>query len=71
MLLVCFEDAEAAAELGRTLLERNRELESTIRQQQALIDDQTQEMQVGKWIAKSNLQIQGLLLLNLFLYRPL
>lgn len=37
---------EAAAELGRTLLERNRELESTVRQQQAVIDDQTQEMQV-------------------------
>lgn len=39
-------DAEAAAELGRTLLERNRELESTIRQQQIVIDDQAQEMQV-------------------------
>lgn len=37
---------EAAAELGRTLLERNRQLESTVRQQQAVIDDQTQEMQV-------------------------
>lgn len=39
---------EAAAELGRTLLERNRELESTVRQQQAVIDDQTQEMEVMK-----------------------
>ena len=39
---------EAAAELGRTLLERNRELESTVRQQQAVIDDQTQEMEVTK-----------------------
>jgi hypothetical protein len=39
-------DVEAAAELGRTLLERNRELESTVRQQQAVIDDQTQEMEV-------------------------
>lgn len=39
---------EAAAELGRTLLERNRELESTVRQQQAVIDDQTQEMEVKK-----------------------
>ncbi len=37
---------EAAAELGRTLLERNRELETTVRQQQAVIDDQTQEMEV-------------------------
>ncbi len=41
-------DVEAAAELGRTLLERNRELESTVRQQQAVIDDQTQEMEVMK-----------------------
>ncbi len=39
-------DVEAAAELGRTLLERNRELETTIRQQQAMLDDQDQEMQV-------------------------
>lgn len=42
-------DVEAAAELGRTLLERNRELESTVRHQQAVIDDQTQEMEVIKF----------------------
>lgn len=41
-----FADVEAAAELGRTLLERNRELEATVREQQALIDDQALEMQV-------------------------
>ncbi|KAI9557828.1 hypothetical protein GHT06_014577 [Daphnia sinensis] len=45
------QDVEAAAELGRTLLERNRELESTVRQQQAVIDDQTQEMQ---YLSKQN-----------------
>jgi hypothetical protein len=39
-------DVEAAAELGRTLLERNRELETTIRQLQAVLEDQSQEMQV-------------------------
>lgn len=41
-----FADVEAAAELGRTLLERNRELETTIRQQEAVLDDQSQEMEV-------------------------
>ena len=40
-------DVEAAAELGRTLLERNRDLESTIRQQQVVLDDQSQEMEVN------------------------
>ncbi|XP_046457683.1 cerebellar degeneration-related protein 2-like isoform X1 [Daphnia pulex] len=45
------QDVEAAAELGRTLLERNRELESTVRQQQAVIDDQTQEME---YLSKQN-----------------
>ena len=52
-------DVEAAAELGRTLLERNRELESTVRKQQALIDDQTQEIEV---INLSNLQLVSFLL---------
>ncbi|XP_057377867.1 cerebellar degeneration-related protein 2-like isoform X2 [Daphnia carinata] len=45
------QDVEAAAELGRTLLERNRELETTVRQQQAVIDDQTQEME---YLSKQN-----------------
>ena len=40
-------DVEAAAELGRTLLERNRDLESTIRHQQVVLDDQSQEMEVN------------------------
>lgn len=41
-----FSDLQLAAELGKTLLERNKELEVSIRQQQALIDDQAQEIEV-------------------------
>ncbi|KAK3932556.1 Cerebellar degeneration-related protein 2-like, partial [Frankliniella fusca] len=36
---------QLAAELGKTLLERNKELETTLRQQQTVIDDQTQEIE--------------------------
>lgn len=39
------EDLQLAAELGKTLLERNRELESTIKQQNAVIEDQLQEIE--------------------------
>ncbi|KAF4521834.1 hypothetical protein B566_EDAN003708 [Ephemera danica] len=39
------QDLQLAAELGKTLLERNKELENTLRQQQALVDDQTQEIE--------------------------
>jgi len=35
-----------AAELGKTLLERNKSLENSIKQQQAIIDDQAQEIEV-------------------------
>jgi len=45
------QDVEAAAELGRTLLERNRDLESTIRHQQVVLDDQSQEME---YLSKQN-----------------
>ncbi|XP_069973386.1 BICD family-like cargo adapter 1 [Penaeus vannamei] len=41
------EDLQLAAELGKTLLERNRELESNIKQQNAVIEDQLQEIEVG------------------------
>lgn len=42
----CYEtDLQLAAELGKTLLERNQELEDTVRQQQAIIDEQAQELQ--------------------------
>ncbi|XP_064099588.1 uncharacterized protein LOC135210723 isoform X1 [Macrobrachium nipponense] len=38
-------DLQLAAELGKTLLERNRELESNLKQQQAVIEDQLQEIE--------------------------
>lgn len=40
-------DLQLAAELGKTLLERNRELEGSLKQQQAVIDDQRQEIEVS------------------------
>ena len=39
-------DLQLAAELGKTLLGRNKELESSLKQQQAVIDDQAQEIEV-------------------------
>jgi len=39
-------DLQLAAELGRTLLERNEELENELKQQQAVIEDQAQEIEV-------------------------
>jgi len=39
------EDLQLAAELGKTLLERNRELENSLKHQQAIIDDQAQEIE--------------------------
>lgn len=47
-----FTDLQLAAELGKTLLERNKELESTIKQQQIIIDDQSQEIEVSTVISK-------------------
>ena len=49
---VCFNislqsDLQLAAELGNTLLERNKDLESTIKHQQGVIEDQIQEIEVG------------------------
>ena len=41
-----FLDLQLAAELGKTLLERNRELENSIKHHQAVIDDQGQEIEV-------------------------
>ncbi|GAB6030781.1 hypothetical protein CHUAL_007629 [Chamberlinius hualienensis] len=40
-------DLQLAAELGKTLLERNKELEFTLRQQQAIVDDQALEIEVN------------------------
>ena len=39
-------DLQLAAELGKTLLERNKELEVSLKQHQNVIDDQTQEIEV-------------------------
>uniref|UniRef100_A0A1B6CRN1 HAP1 N-terminal domain-containing protein n=1 Tax=Clastoptera arizonana TaxID=38151 RepID=A0A1B6CRN1_9HEMI len=39
------EDLQLAAELGKTLLERNKELETSLRQHQNVIEDQTQEIE--------------------------
>ena len=41
-----FADLQLAAELGKTLLERNKELESSLKHQQAIIEDQAQEIEV-------------------------
>ena len=42
----CVPDLQLAAELGKTLLERNKELETSLRQHQNIIEDQTQEIEV-------------------------
>ncbi|KAG8227474.1 hypothetical protein J437_LFUL002363, partial [Ladona fulva] len=43
--MLSFPDMQLAAELGKTLLDRNRELEATVREQQATIEDQAQEIE--------------------------
>ena len=42
-----FSDLQLAAELGNTLLERNKDLEEIIRHQQGVIEDQVQEIEVS------------------------
>ena len=39
-------DLQLAAELGNTLLEKNKDLEATIKHQQNIIDDQFSEIEV-------------------------
>ena len=46
--VVVVADLQLVAELGNTLLERNKELEATIRQQQTVIEDQLQEIEVTR-----------------------
>lgn len=41
-----FSDLQLAAELGKTLLERNKDLEGTLKEHQAIIEDQSQEIEV-------------------------
>lgn len=46
-LMVFFSsDLQLAAELGKTLLERNKELETALKQHQNIIEDQAQEIEV-------------------------
>lgn len=40
-------DLQLAAELGKTLLERNKELESLLKRHQHLNEDQAQEIEVS------------------------
>lgn len=40
-------DLQLAAELGKTLLERNKELESALKKHQLIIEDQAQEIEVS------------------------
>ena len=42
-----FTDLQLAAELGKTLLERNKELELSLKHQQSVIDDQNMEIEVS------------------------
>lgn len=46
MRLVFCADLQLAAELGKTLLERNKELENIIKLHQATVEEQTQEIEV-------------------------
>ncbi|XP_059095030.1 bicaudal D-related protein homolog isoform X2 [Tigriopus californicus] len=48
-------DLQLAAELGKTLLERNKELENSLKHQQAHIDDQAQEIE---YLNKQNIALR-------------
>ena len=43
---ILISDLRLAAELGKTLLERNKELELSLKHQQSVIDDQNMEIEV-------------------------
>lgn len=45
-LSLCFSDLHLAAELGKTLLERNKELEDSLQQMYATNEEQVQEIEV-------------------------
>jgi len=47
-------DLQLAAELGKTLLERNKELENIIKLHQATEEEQTQEIEVTIHFSASN-----------------
>ncbi|XP_033332739.1 cerebellar degeneration-related protein 2-like isoform X2 [Megalopta genalis] len=46
--LSCLQDLQLAAELGKTLLERNKELENIIKLQQSTVEEQAQEIEYTK-----------------------
>lgn len=46
MWLMFCADLQLAAELGKTLLERNKELENIIKLNQATVEEQAQEIEV-------------------------
>lgn len=48
--LLVVTDLQLAAELGKTLLERNKELETALRQHQNVIEDQAQEIEVSSFV---------------------
>lgn len=50
-----FSDLQLAAELGKTLLNRNKELEEALRQSHNLIDDQAQEIVVSYFLHFRNI----------------
>jgi len=61
--IICIlSDLQLAAELGRSLLDRNEELENEVKTQQILIDDQAQEILV------SHIHLSEVLSESLFYY---
>ncbi|CAB4054517.1 unnamed protein product [Lepeophtheirus salmonis] len=48
-------DLQLAAELGKTLLERNKELENVVKQHQSLVEDQSHEIE---YLTKQNLVLR-------------
>ena len=57
VLTKIFTDLQLAAELGKTLLERNKELELSLKHQQSVIDDQNMEIEVRLGVASSALTV--------------
>ena len=61
-----FLDLQLAAELGKTLLERNKELENSLKEQQAIIDDQAQEIEVRSPLLKTQNIVSFQMIFKLF-----
>ena len=65
--LLFLSDLQLAAELGKTLLERNKELEGSIKDQQSIIEDQSQEIEVSTLVKVLDSQLSSLMSENGFL----